>query len=250
MFRSTSLLDDAESMSTSTPALNKEPPQEKLVPIRSNSSVKKTLVVKLLRESDDQCLGIYIAKTPDSAGYLVAHVVPSGLADKEGTLKIGDEILIVNGKRLRGLTMPEARKILSTGGPAGSEIDILVSRMIPIDSPVQRRLKESSVDYENVSIENGHGVIVTPEASHFRKHQSRRAKGKVRSEDGKGSRSMDQDKSMESLPNFCTLPRRPRNTVSSFMTVVFEKGAGKKSLGFTIVGGRDSPKGSIGKINF
>ena len=28
--------------------------------------------------------------------------------------------------------------------------------------------------------------------------------------------------------------------------MVFEKGPGKKSLGFTVVGGKDSPKGSIG----
>ena len=33
---------------------------------------------------------------------------------------------------------------------------------------------------------------------------------------------------------------------SSFHTVVFEKGQGKKSLGFSIVGGRDSPKGIMG----
>lgn len=46
--------------------------------------------------------------------------------------------------------------------------------------------------------------------------------------------------------NFCTLPRRPRSSVCSFHTVVLEKGPGKKSLGFTIVGGRDSPKGALG----
>lgn len=46
--------------------------------------------------------------------------------------------------------------------------------------------------------------------------------------------------------NFCTLPRRPRSTVCSFQTVILEKGPGKKSLGFTIVGGRDSPKGALG----
>ena len=28
--------------------------------------------------------------------------------------------------------------------------------------------------------------------------------------------------------------------------MTFEKGPGKKSLGFTVVGGKDSPKGSIG----
>ncbi|XP_058801627.1 multiple PDZ domain protein-like isoform X2 [Phymastichus coffea] len=249
--RSSSLLDDTDTVSKSSPVLNKsrnsEPDANKLVAIRSNASIKKTLIVKLLRETSDQCLGIFIAKTPDSAGYLVAHVVPNGLANKEGTLKIGDEILIVNGKRLRGLTMPEARKILSSGGAPG-EIDIVVSRMIPADSPVQKRLMESSVDYENVSIENGHGVIVTPEASHFRKHVSRRLKSsKLDEPTEKGPvRDSDKNKSTESLSNFCTLPRRPRNTMSTFLTVVFEKGPGKKSLGFTIVGGRDSPKGSIG----
>lgn len=46
--------------------------------------------------------------------------------------------------------------------------------------------------------------------------------------------------------NFCTLPRRPRSTFTSFHTVSFEKGPGKKSLGFTIVGGRDSPRGALG----
>lgn len=46
--------------------------------------------------------------------------------------------------------------------------------------------------------------------------------------------------------NFCTLPRRPRLTVCTFLTLILEKGPGKKSLGFTIVGGRDSPKGALG----
>lgn len=46
--------------------------------------------------------------------------------------------------------------------------------------------------------------------------------------------------------NFCTLPRRPRSAVCTFHTVIFEKGPGKKSLGFTIVGGRDSPRGALG----
>lgn len=46
--------------------------------------------------------------------------------------------------------------------------------------------------------------------------------------------------------NFCTLPRRPKSSLCSFHTVSFEKGPGKKSLGFTIVGGTDSPRGALG----
>lgn len=32
----------------------------------------------------------------------------------------------------------------------------------------------------------------------------------------------------------------------SFHTVLFEKGPGRKTLGFTIVGGNDSPRGALG----
>jgi hypothetical protein len=47
--------------------------------------------------------------------------------------------------------------------------------------------------------------------------------------------------------NFCTLPRKPRaNSNCTFHTITFEKGPGKKSLGFTIVGGADSPRGALG----
>ena len=45
---------------------------------------------------------------------------------------------------------------------------------------------------------------------------------------------------------FCTLPRQRKSQSYSIKNVMFEKGPGKKSLGFTVVGGKDSPKGSIG----
>uniref|UniRef100_U5EL40 Putative pdz domain containing protein found in a variety of eumetazoan signaling molecules n=1 Tax=Corethrella appendiculata TaxID=1370023 RepID=U5EL40_9DIPT len=55
-----------------------------------------------------------------------------------------------------------------------------------------------------------------------------------------------QSKSSSSSSNFCTLPRRPKSGLCSFHTIAFEKGPGKKSLGFTIVGGADSPRGALG----
>lgn len=47
-----------------------------------------------------------------------------------------------------------------------------------------------------------------------------------------------------SAGNYCTMPRRPKSGLCSFHTVVYEKGPGKKKLGFTVVGGTDT--GAIG----
>ena len=45
---------------------------------------------------------------------------------------------------------------------------------------------------------------------------------------------------------FCTLPRHNARQQFTIESIKFEKGPGHKSLGFSIVGGKDSPKGSMG----
>ena len=42
------------------------------------------------------------------------------------------------------------------------------------------------------------------------------------------------------------IPRRPKSLSMQILTVDFEKGVGRKGLGFSVVGGIDSPKGSMG----
>lgn len=62
----------------------------------------------------------------------------------------------------------------------------------------------------------------------------------------KREENLYETKFSSSAGNYCTLPRRPKSALCLFQTVVFEKGPGKKSLGFTIVGGVDSPRGALG----
>jgi len=52
----------------------------------------------------------------------------------------------------------------------------------------------------------------------------------------------------QTRPKPTQLPRlpRPRSLSISLTTIIFHKGPGYKSLGFSIVGGIDSPKGSMG----
>lgn len=235
---------------------------------------------------------------------------------REGTLCVGDELLNVNGRRLRDLTMAEAKEALKSGAP---EIDIVIGRQqdkktsdLKQRTFSQRRptmMRESSVDYENAIIlskerrSDKHDVRIDRHLSqdesrnqsalsaadgasdganthsHFHKGQNATYSSMnnkllrrqvvsyggankeglalscagdivdVDTPDGAAERNksrVENEPQTTNAANFCTLPRKPRTPTHSYHTITFEKGNGKKPLGFTIVGGRDSPRGPLG----
>ncbi|XP_059081642.1 uncharacterized protein LOC131879359 [Tigriopus californicus] len=64
--------------------------------------------------------------------------------------------------------------------------------------------------------------------------------------DGDGSDDTQNGTLKKTSSKFCTLPRHKHQQQFSIESISFEKGPGQKSLGFSIVGGKDSPKGSMG----
>lgn len=145
--------------------------------------------------------------------------------------------------------MSEARQCLSV---SNTDLELVVIHTV---------MKESSVDSSENAALNRYSLVGSP--SYKRQYYFQKSSA-VHGSYNRVLRKNSNLKNNESLPsnpnykesskknevgattNFCTLPRRPCSNICSFTTVTLEKGAGKKSLGFTIVGGRDSPKGALG----
>ena len=272
-------------------------------------------------------LGIYIKKKPSpdsgSVGYVIAGIEPGALAhrwilsswpffsffellllfceihfvlfwlfSRDGRLQIGDEIINVNGCRLRGVGLQEARDILQN---SPKEVDIVIARCSgeisssssgrstattdesctdtaensPSPTPTPRVSSPSPPRYYDPSIRSSPALAsihklttqgdTTTSIRNKTPHHQRRSRS-----------AHPQRKSMGPLNiNATTTPtdpmatsthgpsaatstssevglRRPKSLSLFIYTITYEKGAGKKSLGFSVVGGRDSPKGSMG----
>lgn len=164
-------------------------------------------------------------------------------------MEVGDQIVNVNGRHLAGLDVTEANSLLNDGC---STVDLLVTKQNLEDVNQMNCSKvgmpETSVDYD---------VNVMPRVSPVQKYNKNgqtvvyitppqvqsTTKNNVSTVYLKGG---DGELAETDCTTFCTLPRRPRSTFCTFHTFVLEKGPGKKGLGFTIVGGKDSPKGVMG----
>ncbi|XP_071438637.1 uncharacterized protein [Hetaerina americana] len=183
-------LPDTTSMASSSVGEGGRPPGT------LKTACRKFKLIRLTRSGDSD-LGIYISPRQLHGplgmatvnGYVIVRLEEGGIAQRDGRLSVGDEIVNVNGRLLRGASLDEAGRVLES--PGVEQVDIVVAR-------------------------GGEAPGADPPAT---------ASGA----DGE------------------TPPYRPRGTPgAAVLAVAFEKGTGCKSLGFSIVGGRDSPKGCMG----
>ena len=145
---------------------------------------------------------------------------------RDGRFHVGDELVKVNGQRLRGMTLQEARTTLKN---CPREVDIVIACKCRDneDKPqVVTGMRKFSYQFDHV----------TP----------RQCSRSVVPTVGMGRHATAGTLGVGRHATAGTLPRRPKSLSLSLFTVTFHKGPGRKSLGFSVVGGRDSPKGSMG----
>jgi len=224
-----------------------------------------------LRKSGAEELGIIISKKRNpvqgTTGYVIAHIEPGGLVARDGRFLLGDEIVNVAGCSLRGLAMEEARAVLR--GCQG-EVDLILARdpapppALPgtAQPPVERRRRRKlpmierpksapiyagQVDFREISAGGGgvHDVVDFSQTGGSLKtviHISDSSSSTGRP----APRPAPDTAAPPRLRPASARPARPKSLSMSVHTAQFEKGAGRKGLGFSVVGGIDSPKGSMG----
>ncbi|CAA9998471.1 unnamed protein product [Nesidiocoris tenuis] len=245
-----------------------------------NISIEKEFKRYTIVKNQGTELGIYVEKseTGSSKGtYHVSNVEPGSLVDRDGRIKVGDEIIKVNGARLRGLTIQEVRKLMQSNA---TNIELVVARcrsatvddiggkpdvqarktnieehtkVPPLTQTTNRLIMgcpPSELTNPAVADSIGQQKLKTtsngkpPLPASEEKKEPEIAKTGMRKFSAHGDNYL---KSKNDAANARAMrANRPKSLTLSIFTVTFHKGPGYKSLGFSIVGGYDSPKGNMG----
>ncbi|KAL1462459.1 hypothetical protein WDU94_014291 [Cyamophila willieti] len=259
-----------------------------------SQSISQTLMEKQFKvfrvvKDDSNELGIYIERQDGGAHfspYLISHIEPGGAIHRDGRFHVGDELIKVNDKRLKGLTIHEAREALNNKDThveivicrnpddikpnCDSQTKNLPKKNIIINQRQKNIVEKSLMPERQVSMpeieRNKSEVTPTPnQQSNANRNQTSNCT-KIRNKvtgmrkfscqfDGIAPRrkSVIENNNRQNVPpslnglhNNSATNKRPKSLILSMFTVTFQKGPGHKSLGFSIVGGRDSPKGNLG----
>ncbi|XP_071170776.1 patj homolog isoform X5 [Mytilus edulis] len=226
---------------------------------------KKRVVTKMHLIKDETGLGIHIAGGKGSRkgdlGIFVAEVTTGGAADRDGRLKRGDELLMINGKSLIGLTHQEAVEVMRQ---APKLVQIVVASKIKRsgtlpsmssgsqsieDCKPATRSADMTQRIPDLTAETPHGTVMKWEELFEEIFADKSLVDSVvnKIEDFKFSRPSDQseDKLTESAIREQMLKAKTYH-YDPPQSITINKGARGKGLGFTIVGGSDSEKGNLG----
>lgn len=178
-----------------------------------------------------------------------------------GNIFIGDEVVKVNGMRLKGTSFEVASAAFV---PVDGELEIVISRLKAVKSKpdesrtarfAQRKhnydfcdryktkLEANTIDESRVTFSEGSPKKpLKPEL--FKKPYEVKTRP---SEKVTGMRKFSQtDCAVRRSSGPICIPNSKQKNGHRLLKITFQKGPGQKSLGFSIVGGVDSPRGAIG----
>ncbi|XP_076619946.1 uncharacterized protein LOC143341140 [Colletes latitarsis] len=217
--------------------------------IQPPKRVRRCRLVQLHKRDPKESLGIRLAQQRlGELRYIVVQLESDGIAHRDGRLRLGDEIVEVEGKELRTLeTLEEVQDFLKSFTDNKIRLITAYEETVPqvyVSPPAlpgEYEYLENAKNLSNLSLIDGQ----TQQGVQLEKSSK------------STEESIQSTKRPDFLPLSC-LSKERKSAESSLESATeqqqyltrhvakFEKGYGKPSLGFSVVGGRDSPRGEMG----
>ncbi|XP_066995327.2 uncharacterized protein [Anabrus simplex] len=155
-------------------------------------------LIRIIKNGMDDSLGIHLEQqTPEplqlhhqrgvicpNIRYVIANIEPGGIAERDGRLLVGDEIVNVNGRLLRGVpTLEDAQKLLGRCVPSspsanGVEVELVIARdeerpdVVTPKSPLLLRGPRNAMSFEE---RNLYAIPAIPVRERSKSHEINRA---------------------------------------------------------------------------
>ncbi|XP_001604752.1 myb-like protein A [Nasonia vitripennis] len=196
--------------------------------IQPPKRIRRCRLVQLSKADPKESLGIRLAQQRvGEIRYVIVQLETDGIAHRDGRLRLGDEIVEVEGKDLRSLdSLEEVQDFLRSCEGTKVRLKTAYEETMP-----QIFLGSNETDY----LENARNL------------SSLSLVEKSLQEVGVGKKRPDYLALEPNTPTTTTTTTSHHHHQYTTRHVArFEKGLGKPSLGFSVVGGKDSPRGDMG----
>ncbi|XP_043482525.1 uncharacterized protein LOC122511386 [Leptopilina heterotoma] len=212
--------------------------------IQPPKKVRRCRLVQLIKNDPKESLGIRLAQQRiGEIRYIVVQLETDGIAHRDGRLRLGDEIVEVEGKELRTLeSLEQVQEYLKSFN--GNKVRLITAYEETVPQVYSGPVSTDDYEYEK-NVKN-----LTNMTLHDNNNEKERVDSSTCNENNHTKKRPD------FLPVTCITTRKDVDASLESSTEIhqyltrhiarFEKGYGKPSLGFSVVGGRDSPRGEMG----
>ncbi|XP_078039486.1 uncharacterized protein LOC144471381 isoform X2 [Augochlora pura] len=218
--------------------------------IQPPKRVRRCRLVQLHKRDPKESLGIRLAQQRlGELRYIVVQLESDGIAHRDGRLRLGDEIVEVEGKELSALdSLEEVQDFLKSF--TGNKIRLITAyeETVPqvyVSPPTllgEYEYLENAKNLSSLSLIDGQTKQCVQSEKSGKTAEDDVIQSTKRPDFLPLSCSTKERKSAENGLESTTEPQH----YSMRHIAKFEKGYGKPSLGFSVVGGRDSPRGEMG----